>query len=1174
MKKSLLLLASLLVSVASFAQWTKPVPKATDSYKYSVKADSLQGDTTIYYLYNKDAQAFFNQGNAWGTQATIKNRGLKMFVSKYIPTSTDDEGNVTTGEWDGKSVILTDYCESKGGWYDVVITLDSDSKMINGLYVDRGNQVDYFFEITSKGSGVYQISCADSNPQANPTAATYVPYVGVSGNTQESNGTVISADIDAAEDAAAWINWQFITPEAYEEYLPLVEQYEAATALGEYIEKVQSEYPNINTAAAEKVYNNTSSTTEELTAAKNALVEAVKNYEFSTASEDNPVDATKFLQNPNFDTDISGWDCTFEKGVNATNIGYQSANYTNGEVKINAFIEAWTPNAMNENIPGVNAIGVGQLSQTIKDMPQGKYRLSVDCIAVAQNVSENNPVKGVQLFATGGDIDVYTALATGNGKPEHFDLTFVNDGDEITMGLRTTAECVANWIAADNFQLTYFGPTDEDPAKIVMDEIVNNALAAYPEEDFEEVKATQSLKDAFSKAIEDAKAATEGYEEAGAAVTAAKADLNASVEAYKSYIQQVKEIRDYLAINDDMEGEKTNLLADYTLEGNEVEPDEDNPYGSADYILANLLPTTEQITEETARIAALFKEAVAESLYEGKDCTNLIADADFSDKNGKGWTVGKLGAPGAWTGGLIASDENPDAGFPVAEAWNKTFDIYQEVSVPNGVYAVSLNGFVRRGEAGSDANAEITAEIYMNNFSTKFTDIQEGGIPMDENAVDGFNCYLSNGPTSAALTTNPIFMGGTHQSPNDATDTQKEDLYAPNGMEGASVAFSAGRYKAVAYGLVTDGKIRLGVRNTSTGQWTLWGNFKLTYMGKNAEALESILPIYREQLATYEETNQDNLTEPTVANIEKALAKADEAADADEMYDALIVVNDAYIAAQANKAAVEAFKAEEESLNAVCENYPDADQSAYEALADQIAAYSELSTEGVEALTAKMKDAEKAIIFACATEDNPVDITNLFIVNPDFSDASINGWTDTFTAGNHGYQSNSTYGDINQFMEAWINSPAASPNHLSNGSISQEISLPAGSYVLSIDAIAKDQAAGEEVVGIYLFAGENRTALNADSTDPGHFEVEFVLTEASTIAIGVVVEDTNGNWFAADNFKLECKGADITAIQTITSNINSAANGIYTVSGARISKMQKGINIIQSNGKVQKVLVK
>lgn len=1186
MKKSLLLLASLLMSLGTFAQWKAPTPS---------KTQEMATDGTAQFLYNVEAGGFFAGGNDWGTRASV--------------TSVAD--SVKFVSVDGDLYNFACFPASKGSWLYVscnnfdAMWVDAPNAVANDSYPGTDTWM-----LEKQANGSYKIY----NKDFQGTFGRAEIYRGLKGDTRvymndPENVYEVNEEMVPSVTGKFYDEWYFIDSVEYKALQPKVELYVKALALEGKISEVQTADPDYNLSALNAVYNNTSSTMEELEAAialadeimvlKNALDNAVATYpnlDFSAqkAVYDN-VASTKdaivaaqgqvkeiinnyLSEQASFETPIDfstvigdgssadPWTRDFtgegEVGSHSTNTWSTEANGgADGTDMTTPFVEHWTGSG--------GILSDQKIYQVFKSAAPGLYKFNVNARAYSEAGGIDH-FEGLSMYFGEESIDLQeeTPMFLSGSKCVLWKkggftiFAIVKEAKDIELGFNIKGANF-NWLAFKETSLKYYGNdnVEENLAKLIKQD--------YAFEAYEEENANPELIQAYNDAVEklDNAISIEDIKAAALEASEAKSELDKNVAAYEKYLAKVEEIRESVAVGD-LVSIKGEILADYTMEGNEVAPgeDEDFPCGSADYILINHELTTAQVEEEITRISELYKEALAESLYEGKDCTNLLSDADFSNANGEGWTVGKLGAPGAWTGGLIP-------GFPVCEAWHKTFDIYQEITVPNGIYAVSLNGFVRR-----DSGADVEAEVYMNDFATKFKDIQEGGIPMDDNAIDGFNCYLSNGTSSAALTQNPIFEGSHRQSPNDATDTTTDNLYAPNGMEGASVAFSAGRYEAVAYGLVQDGKIRLGVRNTRNDDWCLWGNFKLTYMGKNFEALQAILPSFVEQLSTFEEENADYLTTPTVTAIDAAIVKGNEAGDADEMYEALGEVNSTLVAAQANKAAVEAFKAEEEALNAVCEEYPDADQSPAEALADAIAGYADLTTAELEALTAKMKDAEKSIIFGSASEDNPADITNLFIENPDFNGGNINGWTDTFTAGNHGFQNNSTYGTeesiIDQFVEAWRASTAATPTPLDNGSISQEITLPAGSYVLSADVVAKNQADAEDpsVTGMYLFAGENRTPVSADSESPARFEVPFVMAEAGTIAIGLVVEETNGNWLAADNFKLVCKGADITAIKTITSS--SSANGIYTVSGARVSTLQKGINIVNTNGVVRKVLVK
>ena len=71
MKKFSIFFASLLVSVASFAQWTKPA---------TPKAQELTVDAECY-LFNIDAEGFLLGANDWGTRASVSpTLGHKVYI--------------------------------------------------------------------------------------------------------------------------------------------------------------------------------------------------------------------------------------------------------------------------------------------------------------------------------------------------------------------------------------------------------------------------------------------------------------------------------------------------------------------------------------------------------------------------------------------------------------------------------------------------------------------------------------------------------------------------------------------------------------------------------------------------------------------------------------------------------------------------------------------------------------------------------------------------------------------------------------------------------------------------------------------------------------------------------------------------------------------------------------
>ena len=95
--------------------------------------------------------------------------------------------------------------------------------------------------------------------------------------------------------------------------------------------------------------------------------------------------------------------------------------------------------------------------------------------------------------------------------------------------------------------------------------------------------------------------------------------------------------------------------------------------------------------------------------------------------------------------------------------------------------------------------------------------------------------------------------------------------------------------------------------------------------------------------------------------------------------------------------------------------------------------------------------------------------------------------------------------------------------------------------------------------------------------------VVFTLDATSDVTIGAK-NSSNGTWAIWDNWKLfyfgtssaKADSGDATGIEAAeVAGSKAAVAGIYTISGAQVSTLQKGINIVRyADGKTEKVLVK
>ena len=182
-----------------------------------------------------------------------------------------------------------------------------------------------------------------------------------------------------------------------------------------------------------------------------------------------------------------------------------------------------------------------------------------------------------------------------------------------------------------------------------------------------------------------------------------------------------------------------------------------------------------------------------------------------------------------------------------------------------------------------------------------------------------------------------------------------------------------------------------------------------------------------------------------------------------------------------------------------------------------------------------------------ASKENPIDITEYVLVNPDFEVATSNGqmppgWTITIGGANCGQQNRTdtnpeTSLAITNFIEAWH------WQSITPGVIAQTVtSLPEGTYVLECDAsVCHDPEAGDgtDIEGAYLFI---KSSLKTEQEAVGnlrlrinHYSVSFSHGGDGEVQFGLkATEKINANWLSADNFKIYYAGPmDLSVYKTL-----------------------------------------
>ena len=978
---------------------------------------------------------------------------------------------------------------------------------------------------------------------------------------------------------------------------------DAYIALKDALDKAKAEHPTLDFTEPQKVYEKNDATKEELDEAKAKVQLIIDTDAANDATAKNPVDYTHYIQNATFDKigDFTGWSGTAfaAGGTTSTNAEHFNKNYD-------------TYQDLNGGQP----------------IPNGIYKLGVTAfyragsIANDWNTKDDPSVRNAKLYGTSGDITKTTDLpalsswatqnyqvgaTTGDGtyyvpntmadftsfKEAGFgsstDLFIPVTNAKLRVGVKKSVQLGDDWTIVDDFTLTYYGD-GVDAYQLMLESIIEATDAKVPADGI----YTKSLKAQYDDIKAKAKASTNKEEILALSDEIAKKadELVANIAAWKAYMAKKAEVEEKAQpIFASKEGEYVERLEAY-LEENAA-PDDEFPNGTYKYIIAQLALSTEQLTAETEFLTKLLDDAVKKGLAPGDDCTDMIVNAAFS--NGfTGWTnsAGNVGDFSALTPKIPNN----------VEVYDNIVNCYQVVKdVPDGIYSLSVKAFERPGGNGSyDGSEPSKVSLFMNDFQTPVQNIVADAMPEDE-AQDGVNCYITRGYTSGAGSDLLDYLVDGHG-------------YVPNGMVGAAVAFGAGRYEQTVYGLVEGGEMKIGLTSNDVRiHWVLWADFKLTYEGKSFDALESIIKTTGDRALAYLDNNSEYMTVPAYEAIMTAYALAIAATDdkdTDAMWDALVALNKALNDAPANIAALEEFKAAYGELDDASLLYlddaPESTQAAYEKVIEDCGygdeAYLDFTTEQLKALTEEMKRVTALLLlpsgYEDADDDNPFDMTSA-IFNPGFEDGT-EGWTLEKTGiQNAGIKGSGLYG---QSAEFW--NPSVGSDYWFN--ISQKLrALPAGTYELVATAFNAqvDNAEAEGYAALYaITTGGNASSTKLQFTTETPVENSAggegsLAKSASTISLFFKVEEGEGvtigfqsigempaHWFICDNWELWYYGTDSKNEPTEDEGLvdidgveveSPAIEAIYTVTGAKVSSLQKGINIVKyTNGKVAKVLVK
>lgn len=955
----------------------------------------LDGTDTVA-IKNVVADKWLTKGNAYGTQTSLGTSGLGFVI---VPNKGDD------GQPNGTYSFCNDRSEKFGAFSSKIFVNSVDENGGNS-YVDYASQgiEKTYWKVTPNGT-TFKF-------QANEYPETYAGYnpndTGLDGKGEAAVDGLFRPAL--TEDGANGLEWQAYPYTYFYRLEKLKDQINSAIDEG------------VDVAAVEAIYNNPNAAYWQLKEASRMITDARRNKAMAEATAESPVNITEYAPDANCDA-LTGWthECEYDKdgnvgsGGHGTNWQAHSAVYTAPDgYQTEKFIERWVSGnsdpVTNTEVAGAGRLSDGVLSQTLHKLPAGGYKVTCYAMATQQSKGDSYKVEGVSVFADTKSTPNSQTVATLAGVPQKYEfLLDIKEGEDLTIGFKLD-KCTANWVFVDNFQIEYCGPS-------------------FKAMNLNDVQKAAAELEAQMGGMEVCPTYTDKASELIAAVGEMTTDTDeAEINAMK---QQLADIAAKIDKSSALYAELTELdatIGDFLSEGPAgTEVDElEKLYNDCGYevnesvsdLLSSFSLNNEQLTQYMADLKVLLEAAQNASIKPGDDITRKIVNPSF-DSGSEGWTV---------------KEGNPkfDGTYKNCEVYQGTFDIYQDITnIPDGVYELSVLAFQRVAENNVASKAhdngieDITAFIYANDLETPFTSPYTYG--MKENSGDDY-AYTLNGET----------------------------VYIPNSMKGMAAATTENpnAYTVTVPMLVEGGTLRIGVRekrrpsnvNGSWGDWAIWDNFRLKYIGSKGEALNAVTtPLIakaaglldskmnadvRTQLEAAKTALETEATVPGIHTLSAAIEAANTSIEAYKPLQAAI--ENAQTRYEENEATSETSETAKGLYNAAVATAQGIYDNGTAADAEIPAAIKALN-EGVTKYV--IND-----IIADASEAKPADITKV-IANSDFATMSSTGWD--VKDGTMGFQANNSV-EAGEFYNCTFNLQQTL------------VGLPAGMYRLTSQAFYRN----------------------------------------------------------------------------------------------------------------------
>lgn len=1023
---------------------------------------NLDGKDTVY-VYNVKAKMWLNQGNDWGTQANLLEKGgLKL---AFVPNKTNGVPNGTvsiygysTGQWtsdwswkrlyyngkdDNGGTVYVDYGSGSINKCNWEVYLNSEKK----TFELQADTIEFKSETTCTRVGM---NSKDLNEVTHP-------------QSKFENGQTVRPLLDMSSENKAdyGVEWMAVSQEGYDCYI--YRRDEMMDIINKAIEA------GINVGNAVKVYNDENSTLAQLKEAAQYVKDMTRNKAMEGASSSNVIDITEYIPNADCNS-ATGWDIVCPDADKDGNKGsgghgftwrHGSGSWTADEDshECTSFIERWVHSdskydSTNSSESDVNNghLSNSSVSQTLKNLPKGGYQITAyvnACQQGKQKADASYRVDGVYLYAIAGGNEKTLKVATAAGKPEKVTLSVIVDGDtdlsEMTFGMKTE-NTTANWVFLDDVKVKYFGAdamvmavkAAQDEAYVTIDAV--DAYQCNPGY----IDAVDKLYDDIS-ALDPTTATQKEVDDLMAKFRAAVAVADKSVALYEKLGTLENDIT--LLVDND-KYDYADLKAAYTDCGTGV--GYSDLFGSYDL-------NNEEVSAYIEKLQSLIASTRKSAIKVGEECTEDVLQNPSFDTT-TGWNN---------TGVTINTTHTN------AEAYQGTFNLYQDLTdIPEGVYEITVQA-MQRVDNNDNASQlypkdvdEMTAYLYGNDITAKFASPYSYGMA-EQKVTSGNADYAFNGK------------------------------YIPNSMEGfaAACAESNEAYLTKVYALVTDGTLRVGVKEEArpaghSSDWAIFDNFKITYRGNSEAALQQCVnPLIEQANALL----AGKMYEGKKSSLQKAVDAVNTTLNMDNIKALALEIKNAQAAIDAYKplaTAIENVKARYES-NETTATTSAAAKAIYNAsLKTAVDAYDN-GTVAEENIEAAIKELNKGYtqyfihdVVAAAENGASVDISKV-INNYDFATMDKTGWTIKVTQNAAGFQKNNNIKAVEFYDNKGFD-------------LYQElVGMPAGTYKLSARAYYRLSSGGniDDVVNAFVYYANSK---EADAEPVAKSDVKSIYTGAIT----------------------------------------------------------------------------